>query len=1110
MALGFARQASLTRNRRVSTMRRTPRVVQLWVALVQLWVRAAESLRSQNVVIMPFDDWGYNDFGRYSTDIGPNANWAGATPHADALSREGITFSQYYVAPKCTCSRVELLTGRYALHSGLQMKGDNLGEPRMSVFTTDGMRTTEVLIAEEFRAVGYSTYHVGKWHVGFASRRYWPSRRGFDSSYGYLALAYLFHYTKHGARDATRESYRDGFIDLWANESSVSLPAELDTSVHSVDLMQAKAEEMLRNHTLWFGADISDREDASPHRRFFLYYAMQNPHAPVYNYEHTEQVNGMTTHIRESPDFPIEYVDECAAAGSLSATRQLYCGLCRQADEMLGRTLNVLNALGHGNSTVFILFSDNGGDPESGGFNWPLRGVKKTPFEGGVRSHAVLWGPAVIPRRLVGTNWNGLIHISDWLPTCLQSFAGQHEWDRVGTLPLDGMNVWPSITSGTSSPRQEIVHADNAIRVGDLKLLVNMKSSSSPTSIFSTSSLDPRAIRTIQYDLALYYSHNFNEEVTMLYNISADPSEQVNLASQQSSAVSSLSSRLRAWTDVTQVRGAGTDTLAGTEAAQRAVQADENGHLHWMPYLPDGVVEARIDGTDAIVEITVPANSGTTNLYFQCHVTSLASDEETVEAIVRWTRADGTGPMLHRKFDLSSSRDASASLMRISPKTLYRFELFACRASTCAPNTEPQGRAAELWSARAMISRIDQSEPFVRSDLITNTLSAELFAMDIWFGDSSDVNVIVLDNLGHVVWEQGVCDGAGSAIFQVPELDHCIVCSPDSRAISAFDPLGRLLSSFDLNACSVAGAHINHEITVLRDEPNFPVLTLQETARYFDDMRDHRKWQLAEHVLRVDWVDRTTAVEASPWDIYDVEVDRGVLSNEGDMDKTGSFLCTGSQLPPRLDEETVLNSWLHGNSISVSLFDPDVLIISYRHISTVTAVRRNGGGVLWHFSTELPWLSSFTFANDGTTEPFYNQHDVTQLPNGNIVMIDNGNTRPQPGGAGRRDWSRDLDVQYSRAVEYRLDFETMVASQAWKMRPGLYSSHGGSVRPAANGGYIVSFCCDNEGFATHAYPPASEPCSTIIFELDSVGHVAAKMLVPFASDEQAHWTLRNT
>jgi hypothetical protein len=58
------------------------------------------------------------------------------------------------------------------------------------------------------------------------------------------------------------------------------------------------------------------------------------------------------------------------------------------------------------------------------------------------------------------------------------------------------------------------------------------------------------------------------------------------------------------------------------------------------------------------------------------------------------------------------------------------------------------------------------------------------------------------------------------------------------------------------------------------------------------------------------------------------------------------------------------------------------------------------------------------------------------LPNGNILLFDNGNLRPDDQGG-----------EYSRAEELKLDFNTMQATKVWEYRnvPDLYSSAVGSA-----------------------------------------------------------------
>ncbi|KAL1402720.1 hypothetical protein pipiens_000950, partial [Culex pipiens pipiens] len=107
-------------------------------------------------------------------------------------------------------------------------------------------------------------------------------------------------------------------------------------------------------------------------------------------------------------------------------------------------------------NTIIVFSSDNGGPAEgfnsNAASNWPLRGVKNTLWEGGVRAAGFIWSPLIAESRRVSQQ---MIHISDWLPTLLDA-AGYN----VETLPktLDGINVWKSLLNGNSTERREILH----------------------------------------------------------------------------------------------------------------------------------------------------------------------------------------------------------------------------------------------------------------------------------------------------------------------------------------------------------------------------------------------------------------------------------------------------------------------------------------------------------------------------------------------------------------------------------------------------------------------------------------------------------------------------
>lgn len=134
------------------------------------------------------------------------------------------------------------------------------------------------------------------------------------------------------------------------------------------------------------------------------------------------------------------------------------------------RALALKNIL---DETLIIFASDNGaptvGSLRNWGSNLPFRGKKMTPWEGGVRVPAFIWHSSFKP-----TVWNGLMHISDWLPTLAAAAGGNID------KQLDGVNQWESITQDTASKRNEVLIAleDSemnqyaAYRAGDYKIVI--------------------------------------------------------------------------------------------------------------------------------------------------------------------------------------------------------------------------------------------------------------------------------------------------------------------------------------------------------------------------------------------------------------------------------------------------------------------------------------------------------------------------------------------------------------------------------------------------------------------------------------------------------------
>ena len=97
----------------------------------------------------------------------------------DSLAARGVRFTQFYAAaPVCSPSRAALLTGRYPLRAG--MTGNAGSQPG-----GHGLPAEQITMAEMFKAAGYATAHIGKWHLGYTPDQM-PNAQGFDYSFGHM------------------------------------------------------------------------------------------------------------------------------------------------------------------------------------------------------------------------------------------------------------------------------------------------------------------------------------------------------------------------------------------------------------------------------------------------------------------------------------------------------------------------------------------------------------------------------------------------------------------------------------------------------------------------------------------------------------------------------------------------------------------------------------------------------------------------------------------------------------------------------------------------------------------------------------------------------------
>jgi hypothetical protein len=128
----------------------------------------------------------------------------------------------------------------------------------------------------------------------------------------------------------------------------------------------------------------------------------------------------------------------------------------------------------------------------------------------------------------------------------------------------------------------------------------------------------------------------------------------------------------------------------------------------------------------------------------------------------------------------------------------------------------------------------------------------------------------------------------------------------------------------------------------------------------------------------------------------------------------------------------------HPNSLS---FDGQGnYIASWRDLNQVMAIDPQSGAVLWRIGGVR---GEYTFVGD-PQNGFSKQHYVRILPNGHLILYDNGN---------------DLAVPETRAVEYKLDRVAKTATMVWEFKhsPAIWTQFVGNVNRLSNGNTWIGF-----------------------------------------------------
>lgn len=344
------------------------------LTLIALLITATHTFaqRLPNIVIIFIDDLGY-------ADIGPFGAKGYKTPNLNRMAKEGIRFTDFYVAQAvCSASRTALLTGCYPNRLGLHgALGPN---------AKHGISDNETTIAEVLKTKGYATAIYGKWHLGHHPQ-FLPTRHGFDE---YFGLPYSNDmWPKHP--EAKAGTYPD--LPLIEGDKVVQLMPD--------------QSQLTRQYTER-AVKFIEQNKAKP---FFLYL----PHAMV--------------HV------PL-FVGERFKGSSKSG---LFGDVVQEVDWSVGEILDALKKHKLDNDTLVIFTSDNGpwlSYGEHAGSSGPLREGKGTAWEGGVRVPFIARWPGRIPAGRVNHQPAMTIDLLPTIAKLVNADLPKHKIDGLDIWPL--------------------------------------------------------------------------------------------------------------------------------------------------------------------------------------------------------------------------------------------------------------------------------------------------------------------------------------------------------------------------------------------------------------------------------------------------------------------------------------------------------------------------------------------------------------------------------------------------------------------------------------------------------------------------------------------------
>src|SRR5918999_1012430 len=278
--------------------------------------------RKPNVVLFLVDDMGWMDSTPYGSKYYD-------TPNMERFAKRAMRFTDAYATPLCSPTRASILTGKYSARHGVTTASGHqppqepgfkfqpdeapAGQRLLMPVSKNYLEPSEYTLAEALRDAGYKTAHVGKWHLGL-TEPHWPERQGFEVAiHGKPDPGPASYFSPYSYRAA--QTFRDGpkgeyITDRFTDEACKFIEANRD-------------------------------------KPFFLNLWHAGVHGP---WGHKEEVTKT-------------YVGRKDPRGKQG--NPIMASMLKSIDDSLGRVMDKLEELKLADNTIFIFYSDNGGNVHS-------------------------------------------------------------------------------------------------------------------------------------------------------------------------------------------------------------------------------------------------------------------------------------------------------------------------------------------------------------------------------------------------------------------------------------------------------------------------------------------------------------------------------------------------------------------------------------------------------------------------------------------------------------------------------------------------------------------------------------------------------------------------